>query len=499
MLPFDYYRLKEAAKTNQNNNIIMNPSEIIFNYIFPWGGVIIANFMYSAPFKDVREASMTGDLGHLNPLPWAFMSGNTYGWYVLFCYYEKKRIKNRKKKRIYYLIIIFGGMPSIFFLIFTYTNVSSVLLFLCFIPTYPSPIIRPFCSCNHNKNDKLIILYDNRQSSYDPHIRRFNINIKIFLKQNRLTYGVLVQDPSVVAGSIVGFLLSIWLNMQAVKLQYARSYSEEMRKILLANKDGAITSNNNQEGHPDQLQQDGKRHRTLALDELQASINSLMHSDHDDDDDEEMVHRTSFDLIVLNVHHSLQKVKTVSQQETVVLYISTLWLAITLLISFTDRFTAETRKLIVGFTVNLNLIVFYGAPLSTIYTVINTHETKSIHVPTMLLNSLNAFFWTVYGITKADYFIYVPNGSGVLLGIIQITLCLLYPRYQPKIENEYDRLSNRRTIFLLPQHTIDIDDSRALARHSLSSRTSLSKRGGKMRTLIPDSTFYQGKTERVWL
>lgn len=84
---------KKSRKTNiknNNNNLIMNPSEIIFNYIFPWGGVIIANFMYSAPFKDVRDASMTGDLGNLNPLPWAFMSGNTYGWYViyLFCYYE---------------------------------------------------------------------------------------------------------------------------------------------------------------------------------------------------------------------------------------------------------------------------------------------------------------------------------------------------------------------------------------------------------------------------
>ena len=56
--------------------------DIIFVYVFPWIGVIIGNMMYAAPWKDVLDASLTGDLGVLNPLPWAFKTGNTFGWYV---------------------------------------------------------------------------------------------------------------------------------------------------------------------------------------------------------------------------------------------------------------------------------------------------------------------------------------------------------------------------------------------------------------------------------
>jgi hypothetical protein len=55
---------------------------IVFEYVFPWVGVVIGNMMYAAPWKDVLDASLTGDLGVLNPLPWAFMTGNCFGWYV---------------------------------------------------------------------------------------------------------------------------------------------------------------------------------------------------------------------------------------------------------------------------------------------------------------------------------------------------------------------------------------------------------------------------------
>jgi len=82
----------------------------------------------------------------------------------------------------------------------------------------------------------------------------------------------------------------------------------------------------------------------------------------------------------------------------------------------------------VGIAVNLNLLVFYAAPLSTIWTVLSTQNSSSIHVPTMLTNTLNGGFWGAYGVAIFDWFIAVPNVIGAGLGVVQIVLCVLFPR-----------------------------------------------------------------------
>lgn len=44
------------------------------------------------------------------------------------------------------------------------------------------------------------------------------------------------------------------------------------------------------------------------------------------------------------------------------------------------------------------------------------------------MNTANAAFWTVYAISIADFYIMIPNGLGVLLGIVQVFLVLIFPR-----------------------------------------------------------------------
>jgi len=92
------------------------------------------------------------------------------------------------------------------------------------------------------------------------------------------------------------------------------------------------------------------------------------------------------------------------------------------------EFSQETNEWIVGITVNLNLLVFYAAPLSTIWTVLSTRSAASIHVPTMLTNTLNGCFWGAFGISVLDWFIALPNVLGAGLGMAQIVLCFLFPR-----------------------------------------------------------------------
>ncbi|EJK55591.1 hypothetical protein THAOC_24666, partial [Thalassiosira oceanica] len=56
--------------------------QIVLIYVCPAAGMVIANFMFTAPVRDVRAAVSAGSLGALNPTPWAVMTGNCLGWVV---------------------------------------------------------------------------------------------------------------------------------------------------------------------------------------------------------------------------------------------------------------------------------------------------------------------------------------------------------------------------------------------------------------------------------
>ena len=64
-------------------------STILLEYVCPGLGTILCQFMFSAPYKDLKSALIVRDgddgssgsgLGDLNPTPWAFMLGNCFGW-----------------------------------------------------------------------------------------------------------------------------------------------------------------------------------------------------------------------------------------------------------------------------------------------------------------------------------------------------------------------------------------------------------------------------------
>jgi solute carrier family 50 (sugar transporter) len=59
---------------------MVSATKIIMEYVCPALGTLAANQMFYAPFKDVQKAIERGSLGDLNPLPWAFMLGNCFGW-----------------------------------------------------------------------------------------------------------------------------------------------------------------------------------------------------------------------------------------------------------------------------------------------------------------------------------------------------------------------------------------------------------------------------------
>lgn len=64
-----------------------------------------------------------------------------------------------------------------------------------------------------------------------------------------------------------------------------------------------------------------------------------------------------------------------------------------------------------GFTSNAILLIYYAAPLSTIFTVIKTRSSASLHLPLCIMNTINGVLWLIYGLALKDYFIWVPNGE----------------------------------------------------------------------------------------
>jgi hypothetical protein len=202
--------------------------------------------------------------------------------------------------------------------------------------------------------------------------------------------------------------MAIWLNMQAVKLQYDSFRLQETRKSILVALEEACEFHSSSEFLINDT--GGDNSNNDATNNGGAIVNYFSYIG-------QIVSKvTAPELIAPALHDKL------------VLANALVWLIVVSIISFATTFTDRTNELIVGITVNLNLVVFYAAPLSVIWNVVNQRNSISIHGCTMITNTLNGTFWAIYGLAIMDPFIYVTNGLGAGLGVVQIILCLLFPR-----------------------------------------------------------------------
>lgn len=241
---------------------------ILADYVAPSIGCVLSTLTFSAPIKSLLSAIKSGNLGILNPTPWAFMLGNTIGW---------------------------------------------------------------------------------------------------------LAYSFITLDLFVFFANAPGLLISIWLNTGAMKLQY---YEELVRRSSSSSSESSIDGDND------------------AISVQTTKIGCFQH---------------------------------LSSHELLVLQIVIVWVIILSTTSLIPV-SKEEMKSIVGVAVNINLMVFYAAPLSTISTIIRTKNSASIHFGTMAMNTTNAFFWCIYSLAIQDYYILIPNGLGFMFGLIQVVLYQCYPR-----------------------------------------------------------------------
>jgi solute carrier family 50 (sugar transporter) len=131
--------------------------------------------------------------------------------------------------------------------------------------------------------------------------------------------------------------------------------------------------------------------------------------------------------------------------ERMVLFLTVLWIAAISILGFGSPSddndddallsSASVRENFIGYLTVSNLIFFYGAPLSTIRTVISTRSTETIHIRTMITNTATGLFWCIYGLTIQDWFVGVPNGIGAFLGFIQVFFVIIFPREKKQSSN----------------------------------------------------------------
>jgi len=194
-----------------------------------------------------------------------------------------------------------------------------------------------------------------------------------------IAYSFITEDPFVLAANGPGFLISIWLNHGAAKLQF-QSLCEISRQRLDSN-----------------IKVDGNSDDRLS--DLPSSSRSV--------DGRTQPSLTSHEYWVLGILF--------------------MWTVILSAIVFFPM-TTEQKQEVVGLCVNANLVVFYGAPLGTITMVLRLKHSSSIHRRTLAMTLFNTFFWSFYGIGVMDMWILVPNVCGLLLALFQLVLCCIFPK-----------------------------------------------------------------------
>jgi solute carrier family 50 protein (sugar transporter) len=80
-----------------------------------------------------------------------------------------------------------------------------------------------------------------------------------------------------------------------------------------------------------------------------------------------------------------------------------------------------------GIFANVIVFVVFSSPLSTLAMVVREKNSASINRPFGIVQVLNCLTWTFYSLFIADWYLFVPNLVGLVLGLVQCALMLIFP------------------------------------------------------------------------
>jgi solute carrier family 50 (sugar transporter) len=219
-----------------------------------------------------------------------------------------------------------------------------------------------------------------------------------------LVYGYHTKDAFIVSSNLPGFILSLWLNTGAAKIQYWEMKEKQSTSLALQRQ---------------VLQRWGANRPAEETDYADSEpLRRRQHQHQQSEQDGTVNDETAASIEYLQM----------TPQEVLLLRVLCFWAVVLVYISWLYPKNGDPASL-VGVLVNINLVVFYAAPLKTIQTVIAERNSASIHYETMVMNWINTSFWIGYGCARRDLIIIIPNATGLMLGLAQGALCVLYPRH----------------------------------------------------------------------
>ncbi|KAA8526732.1 hypothetical protein F0562_009039 [Nyssa sinensis] len=86
----------------------------------------------------------------------------------------------------------------------------------------------------------------------------------------------------------------------------------------------------------------------------------------------------------------------------------------------------DMRRIFIGFLSSASLISMFASPLCIINLVIQTRNIEFMPFYLSLSTFLMSTSFFLYGCFNSDPFVYVPNGMGTILGIVQLALYSYY-------------------------------------------------------------------------
>ncbi|XP_008784375.2 bidirectional sugar transporter SWEET2a-like isoform X2 [Phoenix dactylifera] len=93
-----------------------------------------------------------------------------------------------------------------------------------------------------------------------------------------------------------------------------------------------------------------------------------------------------------------------------------------------ELFDNGRRQMFVGYLNVASLISMFASPLFIINLVIRTRSVEFMPFYLSLSTFLMSISFFAYGMLKHDFFVYMPNGIGTILGVIQLLLYAYYSR-----------------------------------------------------------------------
>jgi len=116
-------------------------------------------------------------------------------------------------------------------------------------------------------------------------------------------------------------------------------------------------------------------------------------------------------------------------------------MAVLMILPFFDFYVADEYfpAFLFGLVADIFNVLMYGAPLTIMKQVILTRSVKYMPFLVSFFTVINSSCWLAYGFYIGDIWIFIPNASGLLLGIVQLILYAFYCRESERHEEDDSR------------------------------------------------------------